>query len=71
MSALPVAIGEQPTSRQVIENVENDPKRRFADVNYRIAKGLLDHLISDREQLGGIVILIPFPIIALWLSSRM
>ena len=30
--------------------VENDPSRHFATANYRIAKGLLDHLVGDREQ---------------------
>jgi hypothetical protein len=28
----------------------HDPKRRFANVNYRIAKGSLDHLVGTTEQ---------------------
>jgi len=27
-----------------------DPKRHFATANYCIAKGLLDHLVGEREQ---------------------
>ena len=31
-------------------NVENDPKRTFSTVGFRIAKGSLDHLVGDREN---------------------
>jgi hypothetical protein len=41
----------------------DDPKRRFAAINYRIAKGLFDHLVGteldprrqfDADRLGGL-----------------
>jgi hypothetical protein len=31
-----------------------DPSRRFAAVNYRIAKGLFDHLVGKSEQRWGL-----------------
>ena len=33
------------------ESVEIDPNRRFATANYRIAKGLFDHLVGRQEWL--------------------
>ena len=35
--------------------LEDDPKRRFVSANYRIAKGLFDHLVGDGEQSGRYV----------------
>ena len=42
--------GEEPTWRDGVENDAIDPKRHFANVNYRSAKGLFDHLVGAGLQ---------------------
>ena len=42
-------LGEDRSRQPMIGAAVHDPKGRFAVVNYRIAKGLLDHVVGDRE----------------------
>jgi hypothetical protein len=44
-----VVIGGRTDIGQNAENDVVDPKRHFATINYRIAKGLFDHLVGGGE----------------------
>jgi hypothetical protein len=49
MSAFAVAIGGLADIARHSEIDANDPERQFGTVNYRIAKGLFDHLVCEHK----------------------
>jgi len=46
-----VALGGKAEVQTGVRNDAIDPLRHFETVNYRIAKGSLDHVVGERENL--------------------
>jgi hypothetical protein len=53
VATLCMKLRDERTSREHRGSVENDPKRHFATVNCRIAKGSFNRVVGDGKHVGS------------------